>query len=48
LFSEPQMSPWSNDLLDTIASAAASRSASAQTSAGVLPDPTPIAGVPEL
>jgi hypothetical protein len=40
--------PWSKALLATTATAAASGSASAQTQAGTLPEPTPIAGVPEL
>jgi hypothetical protein len=48
LFSEPQMMPWSNALLATTIWAAASTSASAQIQAGAFPDPTPIAGVPEL
>jgi hypothetical protein len=39
--------PWSKALLATTA-AAACGSASAQMKAGTLPEPTPIAGVPEL
>ena len=42
------MMPWSNALLSTTAAAAATGSASAQTRAGTLPEPTPMAGVPEL
>src|SRR4029450_8954832 len=48
LSSEPQMMPLSKALLWTTSAAAAAGSASAQTRAGTFPEPTPMAGVPEL
>ena len=45
--SEPQIRPLSNDFEITIACAAVAGSASADTQAGALPAPTPIAGVPD-